>query len=353
MRGSSQARSPAARSRAARSSPATTIAGWSGSRSSSAATRYGRSDCETNARPPSRGERGGLRILVGVGEERAEHRARLDSQSRTAPRLRLGRSGLGRVGGALDQLLHLVPRARGSGRARRRRPGRDRSSAGRPTPTRTRAKSGEPRPCRSDFSPLWPARPPPVRTRISPNGRSISSWSTSTWSSRTFSAPRAGSDRLPGVVHVGLGQQDRHPRPAGPGAALGQQPAVPRPRPSAAPSGARAARRSRSRCCGGCPRTRCPGCRARRAASRRERCAADRAAARGPSATRRRSRRRRRRLTTFGFALGRARPRRRARSPPRSRPRPRPGGGGRERGDHGLGIVDDRDPVRSAPARRA
>ena len=33
----------------------------------------GRSDCETNARPPSRQQRGGLGIVVGVSEERAEH----------------------------------------------------------------------------------------------------------------------------------------------------------------------------------------------------------------------------------------------------------------------------------------
>ena len=38
----------------------------SGRASSSAASRYGRSDCETNARPPSLGQRGGLRVVVGV-----------------------------------------------------------------------------------------------------------------------------------------------------------------------------------------------------------------------------------------------------------------------------------------------
>ena len=43
--------SPAARSRAARSSPATTIAGVVGSRSRSAASRYGRSDWETKRDP--------------------------------------------------------------------------------------------------------------------------------------------------------------------------------------------------------------------------------------------------------------------------------------------------------------
>ena len=35
--------------------------------------------------------------------------------------------------------------------------------SGRPTPTRTRWKSGEPSSRLSDFSPLWPASPPPSR----------------------------------------------------------------------------------------------------------------------------------------------------------------------------------------------
>src|SRR3954466_13199579 len=43
--------------------------------------------------------------------------------------------------------------------------------SGRPTPMRTRWKSGEPSSRRSDFSPLWPASPPPRRGRAAPNGR--------------------------------------------------------------------------------------------------------------------------------------------------------------------------------------
>ena len=69
--------------------------------------------------------------------------------------------------------------------------------SGRPTPTRTRAKSPLPSPRLSDFSPLWPASPPPVRTSIFPNGRSISSWIATTWSRSTPSAPRAGPTELP------------------------------------------------------------------------------------------------------------------------------------------------------------
>src|SRR3954462_606874 len=69
--------------------------------------------------------------------------------------------------------------------------------SGRPTPTRTRAKSAAPRPWRTDFRPLWPARPPPRRLRISPNGRSISSWTRRTRSRSTCSAPRAGPTERP------------------------------------------------------------------------------------------------------------------------------------------------------------
>src|SRR5919206_485304 len=77
--------------------------------------------------------------------------------------------------------------------------------SGRPTPTRTRWKSGEPRSRLSDLSPLWPASPPPRRTRTSPNGRSISSWMTSRRSRSSLNEPRAGpTGRL-----LGAGELER------------------------------------------------------------------------------------------------------------------------------------------------
>ena len=95
--------------------------------------------------------------------------------------------------------------------------------SGRPMPMRTRTKSGGPKPAFSDFRPLWPARPPPRRVRISPNGRSSSSWTAMTWSSSTLqrAARRAGG--AAGLVHVGLGQQDADPGAGGHRAAVGVQ----------------------------------------------------------------------------------------------------------------------------------
>ena len=69
--------------------------------------------------------------------------------------------------------------------------------SGRPTPMRTRWKSALPSSRLSDFSPLWPASPPPSRTRMSPNGRSISSWRTRTRSRSSGSSPRAGPTERP------------------------------------------------------------------------------------------------------------------------------------------------------------
>jgi hypothetical protein len=69
--------------------------------------------------------------------------------------------------------------------------------SGRPTPTRTRVKSELPSPRFKDLRPLWPARPPPVRTSTLPNGRSISSCTTTTWSRSTPSSPRAGPTAVP------------------------------------------------------------------------------------------------------------------------------------------------------------
>ena len=168
--------------------------------------------------------------------------------------------------------------ARTSSRGSRKRPSTyaaTRSGSvvgGRPTPTRTRAKSADPSPCLSDFRPLWPARPP----------------------------PSARPDLAEGKVDLVVNDEhvlERHARarrePARPicrrrscrSGAAGSPPAV-RPDRSAP-------RVSRPRyldlACGSsqraassvgdleadvvaaCPRTRSPGCRARRAASRRER----------------------------------------------------------------------------------
>ena len=140
--------------------------------------------------------------------------------------------------------------------------------SGRPTPTRTRWKSGPPSSCFSDFRPLWPARPPPSRVSMRPNGRSISSWITSTRSSGTPSAPRAGPTDLPGLVHVGLRQEHATRGPPGPVRALGEQAAVLLLRPRQLPALGELRSRPRSRCCGGCGRSGRPGCRARRSASR-------------------------------------------------------------------------------------
>ena len=143
---------------------------------------------------------------------------------------------LGGVGGVLDQCARRRPPARGSGRARRRRRGRGRCCrAGR----RRHGREGSPRSPSSrlsDFSPLWPASPPPRRVRMSPNGRSISSWITSTRSSGTFNAPRAGLDRAPRLVHVRLRQEHRDPRTARTRAPLGQQPRRTSSSPAADPS---------------------------------------------------------------------------------------------------------------------
>ena len=82
---------------------------------------------------------------------------------RIRQRLEASRDALGLVGGARDQVRDVGGRAGASGRARRRRRSPGRSSPGRPTPIRTRWKSGAPNSRLSDFSPLWPARPPPSR----------------------------------------------------------------------------------------------------------------------------------------------------------------------------------------------
>ncbi len=183
----------------------------------SAAIRYGRSEPDTNAWPPSR---------ASAASARPRRAARAALRSAPAP----PPSSRALAAPALVARRR-APRAR---RARgARRPARATSAAlsrkrpstyaetisgsvesGRPTPTRTRTKSAPPSSRLSDFSPLLPASPPPRRVRTSPNGRSISSWTTSTRSSASLKEPRAGPDRAPGVVHVGLRAQQRHARRA-------------------------------------------------------------------------------------------------------------------------------------------
>ena len=75
----------------------------------------------------------------------------------------------------LHQRAHLVRAARGSGRAPRRRRSRGRSSRAGPRPPGCAGSPGRPSSRLSDLRPLWPARPPPRRASIRPNGRSISS----------------------------------------------------------------------------------------------------------------------------------------------------------------------------------
>ena len=133
-----------------------------------------------------------------------------------------------------DDALGDVGRARGRAPARRRAAAATCPStwaetisgsveSGRPTPMRTRAKSGVAEPGLSDFRPLWPARPPPTRVRMSPNGRSISSCRTSTRSSVDLqrAARGAGGAARPRSCRSAAAA----PRRAGrrPGAPLGQQ----------------------------------------------------------------------------------------------------------------------------------
>src|SRR4051794_40652227 len=81
---------------------------------------------------------------------------------------------------------------------------------------RTRWRWGEPSSRRSDFSPLWPASPPPSRVRTSPKGRSISSWMTTTRSRSTLYAPRAGPAERPASFMKVCGRSTATRGPPGP-----------------------------------------------------------------------------------------------------------------------------------------
>ena len=59
--------------------------------------------------------------------------------------------------------------------------------------------------------PLWPASPPPSRTCSRPCSRSLSSWTTRIASGSSLKNVHGRLDRPPGLVHVGLGLEQRHP----------------------------------------------------------------------------------------------------------------------------------------------
>ena len=214
--------------------------------------------------------------------------------------------------------------------------------SGRPTPIRTRWKSGEPSSRLSDFSPLWPARPPPRRARMSPNGRSISSCSDEHAVELELEGAAGGAGRTPRLVHVGLRLSTATRGPPGPRTSLGQLTRelllrlgqVPAPRQLLRDLEADVVRRLDVAGPGvpepdDQPVDRCGG---EDLQDSSEEASASVAA-------------------LGGLALGRPRrprrPRRRARS--RSRSRPSTGSSGRrsDRGDHGLlEVVEQRDALR-------
>ena len=152
---------------------------------------------------------------------------------RSSPRRSDQRLGL--VGGLGHQRLDTLLRGRRSGRghAGRRPPGR--SNPGRPTPALTRQNSAPPSPRRRLFKPLWPASPPPCRT-VRRRSRGRSHRGARRHDRVGPAAPARRSGGRAGLVHVGLGDQQRTGGP--PGAGLADQPAVALPGGSAAPSGA-------------------------------------------------------------------------------------------------------------------
>ena len=83
--------------------------------------------------------------------------------------------------------------------------------SGLPTPTRRRRKSGLPSIWAMERSPLCPASPPPARAWSRPRSRSTSSWTTSTLSVGTLKKPSRSGDRPSGLVHEGLGLEERQP----------------------------------------------------------------------------------------------------------------------------------------------
>ena len=155
--------------------------------------------------------------------------------------------------------------ARRTGPARSARRSRGRCCpAARRRPARA-VKSPLPRPCFSDFSPLWPASPPPVRDLDLPE-RQVDLVVDHDHVVEVH-AERAArrADRVARLVHVGLRQQH---------ATAGRRVGAPLCKgrrtsswTSAAPALGERASPPRSRRCGGCGRSGRPGSRARRPAS--------------------------------------------------------------------------------------
>ena len=151
-------------------------------------------------RPPGPGRGHALRAESNRSAERTQARLSADE-------------ALDLVAGASTRSATSA-RAGASGRARRRRRCRVRGS-GRPTPTRTRWKSAQPSSRLSDSRPLWPASPPPSRVRISPNGRSISSWTATSGRGRLV-GPRAGPTERPASFMKVCGRSTATRGPPGP-----------------------------------------------------------------------------------------------------------------------------------------
>ena len=123
---------------------------------------------------------------------------------------------LGPVGRAVDEVAHLGGALAPAARARSAATMSGSVESGRPTPTRTRAKSGDPSPAAATSARC--GRPARRRgaTRMSPNGRSISSWTTSTRSRSSLSAPRAGPALRPASFMKVCGQSTATRGPPGP-----------------------------------------------------------------------------------------------------------------------------------------
>ena len=140
--------------------------------------------------------------------------------------------------------------------------------SGRPTPTRTRQNSAPPSSRFKDFSPLWPASPPPSLTRMSPNGQVDLVVDDEDAVEIELVGPARRADRAPRVVHERLRLEHRHPRAARAGAALGQLTRELLLRLRQVPALDQRVGDAEARRCAGSSHRTARGCRARRSASR-------------------------------------------------------------------------------------